>query len=217
MGISASIGRAAIQAALLPVAAVGLGLVFNHSHPLGVRWQDPSATAMPVLAPTPKSELQSNTIFPEESALDTSRAQAVPRQGAVYAQEDVHLSVENMADKELVIPLGVSLEEIIPKQREGRILLVDGRPTAAFKAGHIDGSISLPINELDSAVPAFKRQYGPETPIVVYCGNKNCAIAAKVATVLAQVHGFTRVSYLHEGYAEWRLAVSASESGRQMP
>lgn len=77
-------------------------------------------------------------------------------------------------------------------------LLLDVRTPGEFAAGHVEGAVNLPVQELEQRladVPAKKDQ-----PIVVYCASGRRSAAAK--RVLEKA-GFSKVSDLG-GMSNWR-------------
>lgn len=85
-------------------------------------------------------------------------------------------------------------------KRKGNLLMVDVRPEEEYAAGHLPGSISLPIGEL-------KRRYR-ELPankeIVAYCRGPLCALAPEAARFLKK-KGY-KVKVLEDGLPDWKAA-----------
>lgn len=86
------------------------------------------------------------------------------------------------------------------------IVLADGRSRQAFEAGHIPGAVSLPLATLAEEIGSFMNKFPAGTPIVVYCGNRRCAIAQKLSRFLVNHYGYSDVSVMPGGYLEWRQA-----------
>ena len=87
---------------------------------------------------------------------------------------------------------------IARRLKNGRSLLVDVRPEAEYKAGHIPGARSIPIESL-------KRKRGaPELPrgkeIVVYCRGPYCVWADEAVEILR-----------HRGFIARRLLLGAPD------
>lgn len=55
--------------------------------------------------------------------------------------------------------------------REEKVLIIDARSAAAFKAGHIEGAVNLPLP--DFTAEALAQVIGPDMnrPILIYCNN----------------------------------------------
>jgi rhodanese-related sulfurtransferase/DNA-binding transcriptional ArsR family regulator len=94
----------------------------------------------------------------------------------------------------------VSIEELREKMSRDEILLIDARPEAEFRAGHLPGAVSLPIDTLAGRLdelPTGKL-------IVAYCRGPYSAYADE-ALILLAAHGYP-VSRLEEGITEWQQA-----------
>jgi rhodanese-related sulfurtransferase len=91
-------------------------------------------------------------------------------------------------------------EELLRRVREGRVVVVDVRPAEEYRAGHVPGALSIPVDELDrrlSELPAHKE-------IVAYCRGPYCVMAYDAVTRLRA--GGRRARRLVDGFPEWRAA-----------
>ena len=82
----------------------------------------------------------------------------------------------------------------------GRVVIVDVRPRDEFVAGHIDGAIGIPIDELDDRVD----ELDPDLDVVAYCRGRYCVYATDAVRLLRS-RG-RRARRLDVGMLEWRLA-----------
>jgi DNA-binding transcriptional ArsR family regulator len=79
-----------------------------------------------------------------------------------------------------------------------RTILIDVRPTVEYNAGHIPGAISVPPDQLDTALP----QLPARGEVVAYCRGPYCVYADQaVRTLLADGRTARR---LEDGLPEWR-------------
>ena len=81
--------------------------------------------------------------------------------------------------------------------RRGDAVLVDVRPAAEFAHGHIDGAISIPVEELETRLedlPRGKR-------IIAYCRGAYCLFADEAVALLRE-RGYDAVR-LEGGWPEW--------------
>lgn len=90
---------------------------------------------------------------------------------------------------------------------EGRVTLLDVRPREEFDAGHIDGAVSVPIDELSERLDELPR----DRRVVVYCRGRYCTFAARGVALLER-HGFEAVR-LREGYPDWRRQQTLQAGG----
>jgi rhodanese-related sulfurtransferase/DNA-binding HxlR family transcriptional regulator len=91
-------------------------------------------------------------------------------------------------------------EDLDKRLSDGRVVVLDVRPSREFEAGHIDGARSAPVSELPDLLDHL-----PDTAeFVVYCRGPYCVYADQ-AVQLLQARGFT-ARRLDSGFPEWRRA-----------
>jgi rhodanese-related sulfurtransferase/DNA-binding transcriptional ArsR family regulator len=94
----------------------------------------------------------------------------------------------------------VSREELVRRVRTGRAVVIDVRPREEYRAGHIPGALSVPVEELQDRLgelPARKE-------IVAYCRGPYCVMAYEAVSRL-RARG-RRARRLADGFPEWRAA-----------
>jgi rhodanese-related sulfurtransferase len=94
----------------------------------------------------------------------------------------------------------IGRDELIARMRKGDVVLVDVRPTEEFQAGHIKGSKSIPLGELEDRLAELPA----DREIVAYCRGPFCAYAHEAVRRL-QASGRS-ARRLEDGWPEWRLA-----------
>ena len=94
----------------------------------------------------------------------------------------------------------VSREELLERVKVGHAVVLDLRPVEEYRAGHIAGALSLPLEELEARLAELPA--GIE--IVAYCRGPFCALAPQGVTMLRR-RGL-RARRLEDGFPEWRLA-----------
>ena len=77
-------------------------------------------------------------------------------------------------------------------------LILDVREPAEFEAGHIEGSMPIPVNDLETNLPSLARSRDEMVVVVGEEGEK----AAETHRHL-QNAGFTNVRFLLGGFDEW--------------
>jgi rhodanese-related sulfurtransferase len=93
-------------------------------------------------------------------------------------------------------PVGlVALRERI---LSGDAVVLDVRPEAEFRAGHIPGARSIPFRELADRL----NEIPPGREVIVYCRGPYCAMAHEAVRLLLQ-QGF-RARRTEDGLPEWR-------------
>jgi rhodanese-related sulfurtransferase len=89
-------------------------------------------------------------------------------------------------------------ESLIQRIKEGSVIVLDVRPSDEYDAGHIPGSVSVPLNELKGILSGLPR--GQE--IVAYCRGPYCVLSVHAVEMLRE-QGFSAVR-LEEGVQDWR-------------
>ena len=93
----------------------------------------------------------------------------------------------------------VPVEEVLQLENK---LFVDARTSLHYRAGHIEGAVSLPIDASLLQIKQFARSVDPRCTCVVYCNNANCGWAAIVGEQLVR-DGVKNVKILEGGLIRW--------------
>src|SRR5438876_436611 len=94
----------------------------------------------------------------------------------------------------------VSAEELEQRLARGDVILLDVRPEADFRAGHITGARSAPLH----ALPELASDLPRRREIVAYCRGPYCVYADDAVRLLQQ-RGL-KARRLAVGFPEWRRA-----------
>ena len=94
----------------------------------------------------------------------------------------------------------LSAEELARRLERGDVVVLDVRPGAEFRAGHIAGARSVPLDELDALVGELPKR----REVVAYCRGPYC-VYADDAVRLLRSRGL-RARRLDVGYPEWQRA-----------
>jgi rhodanese-related sulfurtransferase/DNA-binding transcriptional ArsR family regulator len=98
-------------------------------------------------------------------------------------------------------------DELLARIKSGSATVIDVRPAEEYRAGHIPGALSVPLDDLETRLAEL-----PDgTDIVAYCRGTNCVLAHEAARLLA-ARGY-RAARLTDGMLEWRLAELPVEAG----
>jgi rhodanese-related sulfurtransferase len=91
----------------------------------------------------------------------------------------------------------------IARQFLGRgTVFVDARFTGDYKAGHLPGAISVPVDTNDVQRRAITASLARDSKVVVYCQSKACQFAEKVALRMKE-DGFSDVALYRGGWIDW--------------
>ncbi|MDP9021537.1 MAG: metalloregulator ArsR/SmtB family transcription factor [Actinomycetota bacterium] len=88
---------------------------------------------------------------------------------------------------------------------DGGVVVIDVRPPAEHRAGHIPGSLSIPLDELDERLADLPE----DVPIVAYCRGPYCVYADEAVRRLKQ-HG-RDARRLEDGYPDWQRSGRPTE------
>jgi rhodanese-related sulfurtransferase len=130
---------------------------------------------------------------------------------AVRAIGETHLAEVDRVVKTYLEDRGeleaVEATELMERLSDGSVVVLDVRPEEEYRAGHIPGALSVPVDALEAALQTL-----PETrEIVAYCRGPYCVFSDEVVRALI-ARGY-RASRLADGFPEWRAAGYPVESG----
>jgi rhodanese-related sulfurtransferase/DNA-binding transcriptional ArsR family regulator len=130
---------------------------------------------------------------------DMVRLLAVPRKVVEAQVAKVHRLVSSyLYAKDGLEP--VAGDELVQRASEGSVLILDVRPAEEYAAGHIAGTLSIPLKELERRMVELPQSL----EIVAYCRGPYCVLAFDAVTRLrAAGHRARRLEY---GFPEWQLA-----------
>jgi rhodanese-related sulfurtransferase len=169
-------------------------------------------------------------------ANSSQHLQQMRRARLVEAERDGHFVVYRLADDavarvfaavrdlaEVVLPemdrlrrdlgaLGVEERaELLRRIASGDVTLLDVRPAEEYRAGHLPGARSIPLDEL----AARRGELPPDREVVAYCRGPYCSMAADAVAVLRS-RGF-RARHLDLGVPDLRARhhriVAGDEAG----
>jgi len=94
----------------------------------------------------------------------------------------------------------VSASELEARLARGDVVLLDVRPVAEYRAGHIPGAVSAPL----SALPAIASTLPRRREVIAYCRGPYCVYADDAVRLLRE-RGL-KARRLDVGFPEWRRA-----------
>jgi len=90
--------------------------------------------------------------------------------------------------------------ELMQRSRDGRVTILDVRPSEEYRAGHIPGALNIPSAGLTRCLGALPR----DQEIIAYCRGEYCVFAYDAVAALRE-NGFD-ARRLEEGFPEWKAA-----------
>ncbi len=130
----------------------------------------------------------------DEAVADFYRALRIL--AASHLAELDHITRQFFAERGGLEP--VDRKALLARVRKGLATVIDVRPIEEYRAGHIAGAISIPVDELKDRLAELPRNQ----EIVAYCRGPYCVFAAQ-AVELLRAQGFQAVR-LEDGVADWR-------------
>lgn len=94
----------------------------------------------------------------------------------------------------------VSHQELLAQVERGGVVVLDVRPVEEYRAGHIPGAVSIPLDELEQRLKRLPH----DIEVVAYCRGPYCLLAPQAVSTLRR-HGL-RARRLEDGLPEWRRA-----------
>ena len=94
----------------------------------------------------------------------------------------------------------VCAEELLAKMREEGVEVLDVRPEEEYRAGHIPGARSVPVERMEAYLEEIPR----DREVVAYCRGPYCVFSDE-AVALLRSRGY-RARRLREGLPDWRAA-----------
>ncbi len=198
-----------VFAQMIGVLGLGtlLGLAFNASNPVGIRFSDPSVpgsgiASTAVLSSGVSGSVSNGSVAPlnpvgatpknlEAAPLSSTSSATTPDSNSVVSRQN---------------PAATTWAKTQPLLAAGSCVLVDARSAAAFEAGHIPGAELLSQTSTDDEIRAFSQKHDPNTHVVVYCSSTSCSLSFKLASRLVNDFKFQNVEFMTGGYMEWQRA-----------
>lgn len=208
---SNSNGRALwAQFAGILLAATVLGVIYNSSSPLRVAEVVPSdSPAVPAGVIPPKSATVRTGVHNETISMTLELPAAV----APPATTPAGVAPKTPAPAATVSPTIPSMKwpEVKALLDASKIILVDARLQVNFDMGHIPGAILLPATSTAEELQVFATKYPKTTAFVTYCGSDSCHMSHQLAESLIKICGYTNVSNMPGGYAEYTIASATAK------
>ena len=92
----------------------------------------------------------------------------------------------------------VDREELLALVRQGAVTVLDVRPVEEFKAGHLDGALSIPLKDLQLRLSDLPRNQ----EIAAYCRGPYCVLSVEAVEML-RAEGFQAIR-IEEGIQDFR-------------
>ena len=126
--------------------------------------------------------------------------------GSERLPEVEHVVDTFLADRDAMERIGA--EELLARLATSVVVLLDVRPESEYRAGHIRGARSVPLDRLAQALRSLPR----DVEVIAYCRGPYC-VWSDEAVELLQARGF-HARRLATGFPDWRAAGLPVETGQ---
>jgi len=92
----------------------------------------------------------------------------------------------------------INRDSLIERIKNNEVIILDVRPSQEFRAGHINGAVSVPLKELELMLAKLPKK----KEIVAYCRGPYCVLSVEAVELLNK-KGYHAVR-LEEGVMDWR-------------
>ena len=124
--------------------------------------------------------------------------QAVRALGETRLAEIDRVMETYLKDRDTLEAVGATA--LMERLSDGSVVVLDVRPEEEYRAGHIPGALSVPVNALEAALQTLPK----DKEIVAYCRGPYCVFSDEAVTLLRS-RGY-RARRLAEGLPDWRAA-----------
>jgi len=94
----------------------------------------------------------------------------------------------------------VARNELLERVRDGLVTVLDVRPPEEYEAGHVPGSLNIPLAALEDHLDDLDQEH----EVIAYCRGPHCILAFEAVARLRE-RGFN-ARRLQDGFPEWKLA-----------
>jgi len=206
-----------LQAACIFAGAVAFGVIYNGVSPLGVRPTAPSITPAGIAAggispvAIAAGVAPGNPVLARPGFFNQTIAMTLEGAAGNFPLPGAATPAPVVAPAAAVAVAPTEVPKLAWPQVQAllaahKIVLVDARTKAAFDLGHIPGAVLLPSNAPLPELQAFAAQYPKDTALVIYCSSTACGASQHLTQQLAAVGGYTNVSEMPGGFAEYTVA-----------
>lgn len=97
-------------------------------------------------------------------------------------------------------PYAVNLEQA-KELYEQNGLFIDARDKEDFLAGHIQGAVNIPFDDLENYYPEIEK-INKDRIIVTYCGGTDCDLSILLGNKLSEM-GYKSIYIFFGGWTKW--------------
>ena len=95
-----------------------------------------------------------------------------------------------------------NISDVLPIFNGKKALFVDARDKKSYRESHIEGAVSLPVNDYDNAIIPFSEKYDVSQKIITYCSGRQCEDSHFLAENLYS-EGYKNIFVFIDGFEAW--------------
>jgi len=124
--------------------------------------------------------------------------QALRELGEARLAEIDRITEDFLQERDLLEP--VLMTELLDRLRDGTVIVLDVRPAQEYRAGHIAGARSIPLDELEARL----QEIPVEAQVIAYCRGPYCIFADEAVRLLGE-RGYHAQRFTL-GFPDWKAA-----------
>ncbi|NMC49327.1 MAG: rhodanese-like domain-containing protein [Desulfovibrio sp.] len=109
----------------------------------------------------------------------------------------------------------IAVKDALMLFASNRALFVDARSGFEFADGHIQGAVSVPVDDFEAIFPKLADRFEKVDAVITYCDGERCPLSTDLAKLLAD-HGVKNVFVLKNGWTVWNNERLPVEKGQQL-
>lgn len=124
---------------------------------------------------------------------------------AVNALRPDGLSLAGATPSAVTLPADetdIALKDAVVLSLSKRAVFLDARSGFEFADGHIQGALSVPVDDFERIFPGIEKDLAGKDAIIAYCDGEHCPLSGELAEKLTS-RGVKNVYVLKNGWTLW--------------
>lgn len=107
----------------------------------------------------------------------------------------------------------IALKDAVVLSLSKRAVFLDARTGFEFADGHIQGAVSVPVDDFERIFPGIEKDLAGKDAVIAYCDGEHCPLSGELAGKLA-ARGVKNVYVLKNGWTLWNNEGLPVEKGQ---
>ncbi|QLA15385.1 rhodanese-like domain-containing protein [Desulfolutivibrio sulfoxidireducens] len=109
----------------------------------------------------------------------------------------------------------IALKDAVVLSLSKRAVFLDARSGFEFADGHIQGAVSVPVDDFERIFPGIEKDLAGKDAIITYCDGEHCPLSGELAEKLTS-RGVKNVFVLKNGWTLWNNEGLPVEKGQRL-